>query len=49
MSEKSEEIIGMQDEEAQDNLENEQWKKIPNLKILSIDYNQNNTLEYLTF
>ena len=44
MSEKSEEIIGMQDEEAQENLENEQWKKIPNLKILSIDYNQNNTL-----
>ncbi len=44
MNEKSEEIIGMQDEEEHENTENEQWKKFPQLKILSMDFNQNNTL-----
>ena len=48
MNEKSEEIIGMQDEEEHENTENEQWKKFPQLKILSIDFNQNNTLLILS-
>ena len=48
MNEKSEEIIGMQDEEEHENTENEQWKKFPQLKILSIDFNQNNTLLVLS-
>ena len=48
MSEKSEEIIGMQEDDEQENAENEQWKKFPNLKILSIDFNQNNTLLVLS-
>ena len=48
MSDKSEEIIGAQDEEDQENIENEEWKKPSQLKILSIDYNQNNTLLVLS-
>ena len=45
MSEKSDSIIRMEDEEQQkENLQNERWKKLPYLKVLSIDYNQNNTL-----
>ena len=44
MSDKSEEIIKNQDEEDQENIANEEeWKKPSQLKILSIDYNQNNT------
>ena len=48
MSDKSEEIIGAQDEEDQENIENEEWKKPSQLKILSIDFNQNNTLLVLS-
>ena len=48
MSDKSEEIIGAQDEEDQENIENEEWKKPSRLKILSIDFNQNNTLLVLS-
>ena len=48
MNEKSEEIIGIQEEEEHENTENEQWKKFPQLKILSIDFNQNNTLLVLS-
>ena len=47
MSDKSEEIIGNQEEE-EDILENEKWKKLPHLKILSMNYNQNNTLLVLS-
>ena len=47
MSEKSDEVIGIQDED-QDNQDNEKWKKIPYLKILSMEYNQNNTLLVLS-
>ena len=43
MSDKSEEVIGIQDEE-EEIKENDQWKKMPQLKILSMEYNQNNTL-----
>ena len=42
MSHKSDSVIGIDDEEDQEL--NEKWKKIPNLKIISMDYNQNNTL-----
>ena len=49
MSDKSEEIIKNQDEEDQENIANEEeWKKPSQLKILSIDYNQNNTLLILS-
>ncbi len=48
MSDKSEEIIGAQDEEDQENIENEEWKKPSQFKILSIDFNQNNTLLVLS-
>jgi hypothetical protein len=48
MSDKSEEIIGAQDEEDQEKIENEEWKKPSRLKILSIDFNQNNTLLVLS-
>ena len=48
MSDKSEEIICAQDEEDQENIENEEWKKPSQLKILSIDFNQNNTLLVLS-
>ena len=44
MSHKSDSVIGIEDEEDQENKFNEKWKKIPNLKVLSMDYNQNNTL-----
>ena len=47
MSEKSDEVIGIQDED-QDNQNNDKWKKIPYLKILSMEYNQNNTLLVLS-
>ena len=47
MSEKSDEVIGIQDED-QDNQDNDKWKKIPYLKILSMEYNQNNTLLVLS-
>ena len=43
MSHKSNSVIGIEDEDEQNQL-NEKWKKIPNLKVLSMDYNQNNTL-----
>ena len=48
MSDKSEEIIGAQDEEDQEKIENEEWKKPSQLKILSIDFNQNNILLVLS-
>ena len=49
MSDKSEEIIKNQDEEDQENIANEEeWKKPSQLKILSIDYNQNNTFLILS-
>ena len=48
MSEKSDEVIGIQDEEEQDINEGENWKKLPYLKILSMEYNQNNTLLVLS-
>ena len=47
MSEKSDEVIGIQDED-QDNQDNDKWKKLPYLKILSMEYNQNNTLLVLS-
>ena len=46
MSEKSEEIIQNVDE--QEIREDENWKKISNLQILSIEYNQNNSLLVLS-
>ena len=42
MSEKSDEVIGIQDEEEPEKDDN--WKKLPYLKIFSMEYNQNNTL-----
>ena len=44
MSHKSDSVIGIEDREEQENQMNEKWKKLPNLKVLSMDYNQNNTL-----
>ena len=44
MRHKSDSVIGIDDEEDQENQLNEKWKKIPNLKVISMDYNQNNTL-----
>ena len=44
MSEKSDEVIGIQDEEDQEIKEGDNWKKLPYLKIFSMEYNQNNTL-----
>ena len=43
MSEKSDSVIA-EDEDAQENQLNEKWKKLPNIKVLSMDYNQNNSL-----
>ena len=48
MSEKSEDLIQMQEEEEKENQENESWQKIPNIKVLSINYNQNKTLLVLS-
>ena len=48
MSEKSEEVIGIQDEEDQEIKEGDNWKKLPYLKIFSMEYNQNNTLLVLS-
>ena len=48
MSEKSDDIIKMQDEDEKEIKENENWQKIPNIKVLSIDYNQNKTLLVLS-
>ena len=45
MSEKSEDIIDIQDENEK---ENENWHKVPNIKVLSIDFNQNRTLLVLS-
>ena len=44
MRHKSDSVIGIDDEDDQENQLNEKWKKIPNLKVISMDYNQNNTL-----
>ena len=44
MSEKSDEVIGIQDEEEQEIKEGDNWKKLPYLKIFSMEYHQNNTL-----
>jgi len=44
MSEKSDEVIGIQDEEDPEIKEGDNWKKLPYLKIFSMEYNQNNTL-----
>jgi len=44
MSKKSDSIIEMEEEEEKDNTQKEKWKKLPNLKILSLNFNQNNTL-----
>ena len=44
MSAKSDSVIGMEDEEEKDHHLIENWQKFPELKILSMEYNQNNTL-----
>jgi len=46
MSEKSDSII--QDEEVNDNQQSDSWKKVPNIKVISMDFNQNNTLLVLS-
>ena len=48
MEENEEEIIKIQDEEEQENIEEDSWVQLPNLKILSMDYNQNNSLLVLS-
>ncbi len=45
MSEKSDSVIKLEDEEQMhENQIRENWKKLPNLKVISMEYNQNHSL-----